>query len=137
MKLIVSHHSGTRFDITADGHTVVTDQPVEEGGQGAGMGPVDLFVGALSSCVAYFVGRFCSRHGISHEGMKVEAEWSMAEQPHRVGQISLSIYLPRGVTPEQQERLLKVAHGCTVHQSIAVPAEVVIDLKSHHGSLAK
>jgi uncharacterized OsmC-like protein len=56
----------------------------------------------------------------------------MAEQPHRMGQVTLAIHLPHRVTAEQSERLLKVAHGCTVHQSIAVPASVAIELILHH-----
>jgi uncharacterized OsmC-like protein len=111
---------------------VVTDQPVEDGGQNAGMSPVELFVGSLASCVGYFVGRYCDRHQIPTKGLSVEAEWTMAEQPHRVGQVTLAIHLPHRVTAEQSERLLKVAHGCTVHQSIAVPAGVAIKLNSHH-----
>jgi putative redox protein len=133
MPLTVVHHSGSRFDIVADGHTVITDQPVEDGGQDAGMGPVELFVGSLGSCVAYFVGQFCMRHGIAVEGLRVDAAWEMAERPRRVGQISLSIHLPHPLTPEQRARLLKVAHGCTVHQSIALPAKVGIELELPSG----
>ncbi|WP_447601305.1 OsmC family protein [Nitrospira sp. Nam80] len=128
MALSVSYRCGSRFDITAGNHTIITDQPVEDGGADAGMSPVELFVGSLASCVAYFVGRFCARHGIPREGLAVEAEWEMAEKPHRVGRIALAIHLPHPVTVEQRERLLKVAHGCTVHQSIAVPAKVIIEL---------
>ena len=60
----------------------------------------------------------------------MDAEWAMADGPHRVGQILLSIRLPHPLTPEHKERLLKVAHGCTVHQSIAIAASVAIDLHS-------
>ena len=61
----------------------------------------------------------------------------MAEEPHRVGQVQLAIRLPHRVTPELKERLLKVAHGCTVHQSIVVPAQISIDLNPHsHGAPA-
>ena len=136
MKLSVAYQGGTRYDILSDRHRVVTDQPVEDGGADAGMSPVELFVGSLASCVGYFVGQFCARHDISREGLKVEAEWTMAESPHRVGQIVLAIRLPHRVTPELRERLLKVAHGCTVHQSLAMPMNIDIDLnpQSHAGT---
>lgn len=68
---------GARFDVTSGNHTLVTDQPVKDGGGDAGMSPVELFVGSLASCVAYFAGRYC---------------------------------------------------GCTVHQSLAVPPKVEIQL---------
>ena len=131
MKLSVSYHGGTRYDITSGSHRVITDQPADGGGADSGMTPVELFVGSLASCVGYFVGQFCARHDISRDGLKVEAEWTMAEGPHRVGQILLAIRLPHRVTPEQRERMLKVAHGCTVHQSLAHAALIAIDLNPH------
>jgi len=131
MKLSVAYQGGTRYDILSDRHRIVTDQPVEDGGGDAGMSPVELFVGSVASCVGYFVGQFCVRHDISRDGLKVEAEWTMAESPHRVGQIMLAIRLPHRVTPELRDRLLKVAHGCTVHQSLALPINIAIDLNPH------
>lgn len=128
MTLTVTFRGGTRFDIASRRHTIVTDQPVEDGGQDAGMSPVELFVGSLASCVAYFVGQYCGRHKIPCEGFTIEAEWSYAEHPHRVGAVRMKINVPGEVTPEQRERLLKVAHGCTVHQSIAIAPAVTIDL---------
>ncbi len=130
MKLTVSYHGGTRYDITSGKHRVVTDQPVEEGGQDAGMSPVELFVGSVAGCVGYFVGQFCSRHNIPRDGLTVDAEWAMAERPHRVGTVSVKITLPARITAAQRERLLKVARGCTVHQSLAVPPKVTIAMTS-------
>jgi len=128
MALTVTFRQGTRFDIASRSHTVITDQPVEDGGQDAGMSPVELFIGSLASCVAYFVGRYCARHRIPCDGFTVEADWSYAEQPHRVGAVEMRISLPAVLAPEQQARLLKVAHGCTVHQSLAVPPAVKVSL---------
>ncbi len=130
MGLTVAYKGGVRFDVASGVHTVITDQPVEDGGHDDGMSPVDLFVGSIASCVAYFVGRYCERHQIPAEGLRVEADWSMAERPHRVGTVSMKITLPATITPEQRERLLKVAHGCTVHQSLAVPPKVAIEMTS-------
>lgn len=131
MKLSVAYHGGMRYDVTSGKHRIVTDQPVEDGGQDAGMSPVELFVGSVASCVAYFVGRFCERHHIPREGLIVDADWATAEGPHRVGQITIAIHLPHRLTPDLKERLLKVAHGCTVHQSIAVAPAVTIQLNPH------
>jgi len=137
MKLSVAYSGGTRYDITSGTHRIVTDQPVADGGQDAGMSPVELFVGSVASCVGYFVGRFCARHDIPREGLAVEAEWEMAEGPHRVGRIDLAIRLPHHLTPEQKERLLKVAHACTVHQSLGAASQVAIALNPHGHALSQ
>jgi putative redox protein len=131
MKLTATFHGGTRYDIVSGKHRVITDQPTEDGGQDAGVTPVELFVGSVASCVGYFVGQFCVRHGISRDGLAVDAEWTMAEVPHRVGRIDIGIRLPHRITTEQKERLLKVAHGCTVHQSLTVASTVAITLNPH------
>lgn len=131
MTLTVSYHGGMRHDIVSGTHRIITDQPAEDGGQDAGMSPVELFVGSVASCVGYFVGQFCARHDISREGLAVDAEWEMAEAPHRVGKIALAIRLPHRLAPEMKERLLKVAHGCTVHQSFSGAPVVTIQLNPH------
>lgn len=131
MKLTATYHGGTRYDITCGKHRIVMDQPVADNGQDAGMSPVELFVGSVASCVAYFVGQFCARHNISRDGLSVNAEWAMAEHPHRVGRIDIAIHLPHRIPLEQKELLLKVAHGCTVHQSIASAVTVEIKLNPH------
>jgi len=131
MKLTAAYHGGTRYDITSGTHRVITDQPAVDGGQDSGMSPVELFVGSVVSCVAYFVGQFCARHNISREGLRVDADWTMAEQPHRVGRIDLAIHLPHRIPAELKERLLNVAHGCTVHQSITNVPTVEIVLNPH------
>jgi putative redox protein len=128
MSLTVTYQGGARFDVTSRTHTLVTDQPVEDGGADAGMSPVELFVGSLGSCVAYFVARYCTRHQIPCEGLTIDVDWSYAEQPHRIGAVKITLHLPAKLTSEQQEKLLKVARGCTVHQSITVPAMVEINL---------
>lgn len=136
MKLTASYHGGTRYDVTSGKHRVITDQPEGDGGHDAGMGPVELFVGSVAACVGYFVGQFCERHNISREGLTIDAEWNMAERPHRVGHIDLVIHLPHRMTSEQKERMIRVAQGCTVHQSIAVSPTVSIQLNPqiHHGA---
>jgi len=135
MNLTVTSRGGARYDVTSGTHTIVTDQPVEDGGGDAGMSPVELFVGSLGSCVAYFVGRYCMRHQIPCEGFTVDVEWSYAEQPHRVGSVGIKLNLPSVLTLDQRDKLLKVAHGCTVHQSLVVPLKVEIRMVSRKSEM--
>lgn len=128
MTLSVTSQGGVRFTIASGLHRVVTDQPIDEGGSDAGMSPVDLFVGSLAGCVGYFVAKYCARHQIPCEGFTIDADWTMAEQPHRVGAVALRITLPAVLNPTQKERLLQVAHGCTVHRTLQVPPTVEITL---------
>ncbi len=128
MALTVAFRGGTKFEISTDRHTIISDQPTDDGGTDAGMSPVELFVGALAGCVGYFVGRYCARHGISCEGLTIRAGWSTAERPHRIGAVDLQIVLPALLDVAAHEKLLKVAHGCTLHQTLAFSPQVAIEI---------
>jgi putative redox protein len=128
MQLSVTYQGGTKFAITSAAHEVTTDQPPDDGGSDAGMSPVELFVGSLAGCVGYFVAKYCARHGIAADGFRVDADWSMAEQPHRIGNVALRITLPTALSPSQKERLLQVAHGCTIHRTLEIPPTLEVTL---------
>ena len=130
MGLRVAFQGGSRFEVSNGRHVVTTDQPKEDGGEDAGMSPVEFFVASLAGCVGYFVARYCTRHGIRAEGFRLETAWSMAEQPHRVGHIQLRLHLPGDLSSSEKEGLLKVAHGCTVDQSVIHPPAIDISLQS-------
>ncbi|GKS60146.1 hypothetical protein YTPLAS18_36730 [Nitrospira sp.] len=130
MNLSVAYRGGTKFHILSGAHVVVSDQPAEDGGTNAGMSPVELFVGSMVSCIAFFVARYCERHHIPCEGFVVDAEYDMVERPHRVGPMTVRIQLPATVNPSEQERLLRVAEGCTVHQTVLKPSAVHIRLST-------
>ena len=113
MAVTVVFQGQSRFQLSNGRHVITADQPKEDGGEDAGMSPVEIFVASLPGAWGILW-----RHEIPVEGFRIETEWSMAEQPHRVGRIQLRLHLPAGVPSSQQEKLLKVAHGCTVHQSV-------------------
>lgn len=128
MNLSVTYRGGTKFHIQSGAHLVVADQPVEDGGTNAGMSPVELFIGSLASCVAHFVARYCERHRIACDGFVVDAEYEMAERPHRVGPVTIRVRVPASLNPSERERLLRVAEGCTVHQTLVNPSDIRIRL---------
>ncbi len=130
MNLSVTYRGGTKFHIQSGAHVVVTDQVVEDGGTNAGMSPVELFAGSLASCVAYYVARYCERHQLPCDGFVVDIDYEMAERPHRVGTFGLRIRLPMSLNPSERERLLRVAEGCTVHQTLLNPPDIRIRLSA-------
>jgi uncharacterized OsmC-like protein len=96
MGMTIAFRGGTKFEISTERHSVIADQPVEDGGTDAGMSPVELFVAALAGCVGYFVGRYCARHAIPCDGFTIHAEWSIVERPHRIGRYRVVDEIGRG-----------------------------------------
>jgi len=126
MDVAVKHQGGDRYSIDVGGHRVVVDQP-DTGDTGPT--PTDLFVASLAACTAHYAGRFFARHGVSADGFEVACAFEMAEgRPARVGSVSLELRLPDAFPGALRERLRAVVEHCTVHNSIAMPPEIRIDL---------
>jgi uncharacterized OsmC-like protein len=127
-RLRVDHEGGDRFRIGIRQHTVRVDQPASDGGDDTAPTPSELFVASLASCVAFYVRRFLSRHGLPVEGLSVTAEYAMASHPARVATVDLQVDAPAELSPAQQSALLAVASHCTVHATLLHPLEVRIEL---------
>ncbi|MGA2283367.1 MAG: OsmC family protein [Candidatus Dormibacteria bacterium] len=117
-RLRVDHERVDRFRITVRQHTLWVDQPVLDGGEDGAATPTELFVASLASCVAFYVRRFLARHGLPVAGLSVIADYDMAAQPARVGEVRLQVQLAGDLPPERRAALLAVAARCTVHNTV-------------------
>lgn len=121
--------TGESYEIATRGHTVLVDQPVTAGGQDAAPTPTELFVGSLASCVAFYAGRYLTRHGYSRDGLAVSAAFDMAsDRPARVSSVRLTVRVPASLPAERWPALHAVVSHCTVHNSLTSPPSVAIDL---------
>ena len=122
--------AGEAYEVAVRGHRVLVDQPADAGGQDSAPTPTELFVASLATCVAFYAGRFLTRHGYSRDGLAVSVGYEMAaDRPARVGGIRLTVRVPAGLPPERWAALRAVVSHCTVHNSLASPPPVSIDLR--------
>jgi putative redox protein len=122
--------AGEAYEVMVRGHRVVVDQPADVGGQDSAPTPTELFVASLATCVAFYAGRFLTRHGYSREGLAVSAGYEMAgDRPARVSNIRLMVRVPACLPPQRWAALRAVASHCTVHNSLTDPPSVSIDLQ--------
>lgn len=124
----VSHVSGDAYAIMVRGHSVLVDQPGADGGEDAAATPTELLVASLASCVAFYAGRYLTRHGLDRAGLAITAEFTMAtDGPARVASVRLHISAP-GLPERRRDALLAVASHCTVHNTLRQEPSVSIEL---------
>jgi putative redox protein len=124
----VTYVGGDRLRIEVRGHSVIADQPVEDGGDDTAPTPTEMFVASLAACVAFYAERFLRRNGLPTEGLTITSDYSWAENPHRVGGIDIQVDAP-GLTPAKLEAFSRVIEHCTVHNSLQIPPEVVVHVE--------
>lgn len=128
-RLTATFKSGAAFNIECRGHSVVSDQPVTNGGEDSGMTPPELFAGSLAGCIGFYVARYCQQAGIDCDGLKVGCNWSVAEDaPRRIAGFTVDVELP-GLPEKRRKAVERVASSCLIHATLHHTPEININLK--------
>jgi putative redox protein len=107
---------GLRQEVDVNGrHQIVTDEPRSLGGDDAGPAPHELLPAMLAACVSTTLQLYATRHDWRLEGLRVEVTYDTDVTPRHV---RLTVHLPAGLTPEQTERLRRVAAGCPARRAL-------------------
>lgn len=96
-------------------HRLVTDEPVEVGGEGTGPAPHELFPAALASCISTTLVMYARTKGWALDGVAVDVAYDHRATP-RVFEIAIEV--EGDLTAEQLDRLERVAQACPVRRSI-------------------
>jgi putative redox protein len=129
MKMEVNLQEGFLFKAVCGGQEVFTDQHQAEGGKDQAMTPAELFVASLGTCIGVYAARFCKRHNLPTEGLKVGLDWTVLKDPWRIGSVKAEIHYPHQIAETERKGLLRMAEACFVHESIVHPPEIVVELK--------
>jgi uncharacterized OsmC-like protein len=125
----VSYSGGLKFSADVRGHLVLTDQPVEAGGDDSAASPLELIGVALGSCIALYVTRFCLARGISPSGLRVEVAQETAKSPHRVSRYLVQLTVPYDLPATYRTTVERVAQSCAVHNTLLHSPQIEIELQ--------
>ncbi len=75
--------AGESYEVSVRGHRVLVDQPAGDGGQDTAPTPTELFVASLATCVAFYGGRYLTRHGIAGTDLPCRpgSTWPVTARP--------------------------------------------------------
>src|SRR6266480_4859832 len=105
-----------------DSHTLITDEPIEAGGEDAGPDPYTLLLAALGTCISMTTKLYARRKGWPLERITVRLRQERihaidcVECTHTtegyVHRIQRAVSFDGELTAEQRARLQEIAHKC-------------------------
>ena len=119
----ITFDGGKIISAHVDGHVIMTDQPVDDGGEGSAPAPFDLYLAAIGTCAGIYVKSFCDNRNIPADRIKIIQTTEYDEETGLPSDISLEIRLPADFPPKYRESLINVAGLCKVKKSIVNPPE--------------
>ena len=104
---------------------IMTDPPLDNGGEGKSFSPTDLLATAIGACMMSVMAIYARKEGLDLTGMAASCEKHMStDLPRRVARVDIVIKLPEALTPEQRATLEGVGNNCpvihSIHPSIAL-----------------
>ena len=121
-----------------DNHTLITDEPLEAGGEDAGPDPYTLLLAALGSCISMTTRLFAKRKGWPLERVTVRLRQQRIHAADclecndtaegYIHRIERSVSFEGNLSEEQHLRLQEIAHKCPVHKTLTSPI-VIAELK--------
>ena len=113
---------------------LITDEPVESGGEAAGPDPYQLLLGALGSCISMTSMLYARRKGWPLERVTVRLRQARIhardclECQHTtegfIHRIERSVTFTGSLSDEQRNRLQEIAHKCPLHKTLT--SEIII-----------
>jgi uncharacterized OsmC-like protein len=128
MEVKVTHLDDVKFAIQSRSHSILCDQPAENGGEDAGMTPPELLLASLGSCAAFYAVQYLKTRNLAQSGVEVSVTAEKLKQPTRVGNFNIVVSCPVSLTSEQEEGLMRSVHACTVHHTLMTPPVITVEL---------
>jgi len=128
MEVKVMQAEGVRFTVEAREHTLVCDQPQENGGTDQGMTPPELMLASLGTCAAFYAVQYLKARKLADGGVEVRVTAEKLKLPARLGNFEIEVSCPVPLTPEQEQGMTNAVHHCLIHNTLLAPPQIAIRL---------
>jgi putative redox protein len=118
MKATARRHGGTfKHMVQVRDHELMTDEPLEDGGEDAGPSPQELLAASLASCTAVTMEMYAARKGWDIGPVEVDVDYLRSDRGGPT-KFELVMRLADDVPEERVERLRVIAAKCPVHRAL-------------------
>jgi putative redox protein len=116
IRVVRDQRAPMRHEIHIGRNSLATDLSVEQGGEGSGPTPHDLYDAALGACKALTVLWYAKRKNIPVEVIEVSVERDASQERTGIYRLSTELTLTGPLSAAQRDELLHVARKCPVHK---------------------
>ena len=111
--MVISFPGGMQVQAQYKQFSIVTDQPVVNGGSNAAPSPYDLFLASIGTCAGYYALRYCQSRGFVPKDFefKITPKWNDKNQLVYIG---INVQTFSSIPPEHCAGLAKAIESCAV-----------------------
>ena len=130
MEIFVEHLGGVQFEVKAREHTIVCDQPLDNGGFDEGMTPPELLLASLATCAGFYAAQYLRKFKLSEQGTRVRVLADKLKEPPRLGNFKIEVETPVELSEQHREGVERSIHHCLIHNTLLHPPAISIEINS-------
>ena len=112
--------------VTTDTHTIVADEPLDNGGKDLGPHPGDFLRISLATCTAITLRMYADRKGYDVKQVEVKVNTEVVEN---TTVFNTQIEIIGNIDDKARERMMQIAKLCPVHKMLSRPIEIITRMK--------
>lgn len=124
------HKGDVKFEVEARGHKILSDQPVENGGNDEGMTPPEFLLASLASCAAYYAVAYLKKKNLSRPGVQVRVKAEKAGPPAHLGSFAIEVDIPGTLSDADRAGVEDSVHRCLIHQTMLRTPSIEIAVRT-------
>jgi putative redox protein len=129
MEVSAEYRGGAKCEVTARGHRVVCDQPLDNGGADEGMSPPEFLLVSLATCAVYYAVQYLKARKLPAEDVKVRVVAEKAKQPARLASFGIEVIAP-GLDEQHQAGVLRAVKACLIHNTLLTKPEIEVSVNA-------
>ena len=123
MEVNVRYLGGKKFEMTARGHHVEADQPLDDDGTDAAMTAPELFLSSLGACAANYAEEYLRARALPDEGLEIHISATKGDKPARITKVHIQVIAP-GLTQKHRDGILRAVDTCLLETTLHKPPEI-------------
>jgi putative redox protein len=114
---------GKKFEMSARGHRILSDQPLDNDGTDSAMTPPEIFLSALGACAAYYAAEYLRARALPLDRLEIRVSGEKGDKPARITSLSVEVIAP-DLTDRHREGILRAVNLCLLKNTLHVPPEI-------------
>jgi putative redox protein len=115
-----------KTELIMDTHSMLADEPLENGGKDLAPSPGDYLRISLASCTAITLRMYANRKGYDIDRIEVKVHTNRVENKTT---FYCEIIIPGLYDEAIRKRMLQIANACPVHKLLTHPVEIETKLR--------
>jgi len=117
----ITFEGGKVVTAHTNGHSIRTDQPLDNGGGNSSPAPFDLYLASIGTCAGIYVKSFCDNRQIPTDKIEIIQKTEFSKETNLPVSLTIDIQLPEDFPEKYKASVISVAELCKVKKSIANP----------------